>query len=351
MERKLVQAIRYATSDDGTSLAWMRSGKGPALVKVANWMTHLEYDRESPLWSHWVNFLEQNFNYLRFDERGCGLSDRKLGKLNFDAWVQDIEAVVDQSGIEQPAYLLGISQGAGTAIGYAIKHPEKVAGLILIGGYARGALHRSDENNRDLIAAMCQIFRLGWGQDNPAFKDVYTANFVLDGDPEKRRWFHELLDKTVTPDAGADLLMARAEVDVSSMLAQVKVPTLVIHVRDDVVTPVEEARILAAGIPGAQLAIIEGRNHIIQESEPAWDKVQELVLEFCGQGAVPHAVAGLTPRENDVLGLICAAKNNKEIARDLNLTEKTVRNHASNLFAKIGVNNRQAAIVKMAGKV
>lgn len=346
----MANPVRFSASDDGTTLAWIRSGRGPALVKASNWITHLEYDNESPLWRHWVQFLEQNFDYLRFDERGCGLSDRAFENANMDCWVQDIGAVVKASGMGAPFHLLGISQGAATAISYAVAHPEKVSGLILVGAYARGALHRGEPNSHELLSAMCEIFRHGWGQDNPAFKDTYTAGFVPDGSPEKRKWFHELLDKAVTPEAGARLLMARGDVNVEPILAQVSVPTLIIHIRDDNITPLDEAKRLARGIPGAQLVILEGRSHIIQDGEPAWDDIRKLISEFCGTATGTGAENGLTPREQSVLQLIRTAKSNKEIARQLGVSEKTVRNHASNLFVKIGVSSRQEAIVKLTGK-
>jgi pimeloyl-ACP methyl ester carboxylesterase/DNA-binding CsgD family transcriptional regulator len=343
-----MKSVRFAKSDDGTSLAWTRSGTGLALVKAANWITHLEYDDESPIWSHWVDFLEQNFDYVRFDERGCGLSDTDLRNVGPEKWIEDIAAVVEASKITKPFYLLGISQGAATAIAYAARYPENVAGLILIGGYARGEARRGNPGERELIEGMAQVFRHGWSQDNPVFKDVYTASFVPGGNEKQRRWFHDLLDKSITPDVGADLLLARAEVDVTDILDQVTVPTLIVHLRNDKVCPLSESEFLARHISGAEFLILDGDRHIIQLSDPGWVPMCNAINSFCGIDSAP-TVANLTARENDVLRLICVAKSNKEIANELEVTEKTVRNHATNLFAKIGVNNRQEAIVKMAG--
>ena len=229
-----------------------------------------------------------------------------------------------------------------------MRHPGNVAGLICIGGYARGDARRGDPGARALIKGMSEVFRHGWGADNPEFKDIYTASFVPGGNDEQRRWFHDLLDKTITPDVGADLLLARAEVDVTEILDQVTVPTLIVHVRDEKIIPLSESEFLARRIPGAELLILDGDRHIIQLSDPGWVPMCNAIKSFCGVDSAP-TLAILTGRENDVLRLMCAAKSNKEIARELEVTEKTVRNHATNLFAKIGVNNRQEAIVRMVG--
>ena len=337
-----MSTVRYTKSSDGTALAWTKGGQGPVVVKASNWLTHLEYDLESPIWSHWIKFLEQRFTTVRYDERGCGLSDRRAKNLTLDHWVADLEAVVEASNVEKPFYLLGISQGAATSIAYAIKNPEDVAGLILVGGYARGSNHRGPLA-AELYSTVINVFKLGWQQNNPAFQDVFTSRFIPDAPADQRRWFTDLCQATVSPETGAELLMARAEVNVEDMLSKVTVPTWIFHTRDDQVIPFEEGQILAQGIPNAQFKSLDGKNHIIQEAEPAWKNFCQEILGLIEQKDRP-SLEGLTGRELQILKGICNAQSNKEIARDLDVSEKTVRNHISNLFSKLGVGNRQQAL-------
>ncbi len=133
---KLFQKIRYSTAPDGVRLAWAESGQGPVMVKAANWMTHLEFEWDSPVWRHWIRFFSENFRFVRYDERGCGMTDRTLGELSMTTWVSDLETVIDAAEPAEPFTLLGISQGGAACISYAVRHPEKVSKLILYGGYA-----------------------------------------------------------------------------------------------------------------------------------------------------------------------------------------------------------------------
>lgn len=327
-------------------MAWTRSGKGPALVKSSNWLTHLDYDRESPVWSHWVQFLETHFSFLRYDERGCGLSDKKVGELTIDHWCADLEAVIAAAAPPEPFFLLGVSQGAATAIAYAARHPEKIAGLILHGGYARGNNQRGDPKAAALYKAVIEVFRNGWDTDNPAFQEIYAARFIPDGTAEQRRWFTDLCERTLSPDSGAQLLMSRVNTNVEALLDKIAVPTLVLHVNRDAVTPLDEGRLLAKRIPGAQFVELDSRNHILQSNEPAWDRFKDSVLEFAF-GQRKTSLPDLTNRELDVLRGICRAESNKEIANRLGMSEKTVRNHATNIFSKLGLENRHQAILKL----
>jgi pimeloyl-ACP methyl ester carboxylesterase len=131
------QTIRFCTGDDGTRIAYAESGEGPPLLKVANWLSHLEFDWNSPVWRHWLVELSRRHRLIRYDERGCGLSDWNVADQSFDAWLRDLEMVVEANGLDRFA-LLGISQGAAVAIAYAVAHPERVTHLVLHGGYARG---------------------------------------------------------------------------------------------------------------------------------------------------------------------------------------------------------------------
>ncbi len=351
LERRHGQRIRFLRTSDGVQLAWAEAGAGPVLVKAANWLTHLEYEWESPLWRHWIRFFSDHFRLVRYDERGCGLTEWNVGDLAFDRWVEDLDAVVGAANADQPFTLLGISQGAATSIAYAVEHPERVARLVLYGGYARGAARRPDPRDLREFTAIIELARLGWGKDNPAFRQVFTSRFVPGATEEQMSWFNELCRRTSTPEIVSRLLETRSLIDVSDRLAQVRVPTLVLHPSGDGVVPFGEGRLLASGIPGAQFVELDSRNHILLETEPAWQRFCGAVLEFAGMDAAPAwgaedpAFASLSPREREILALITEGLGNAAIAERLSISEKTVRNHVSNLFDKLGVWSRAQAIV------
>src|SRR5262245_2841623 len=342
------QRIRYLKTADGVQLAWAEAGQGPLLVKASNWLTHLEYDWESPVWRHWMRFLADHFRTVRFDERGCGMTDWIVGDMSFLRWVEDLERVADAAFPAQPLTLLGISQGASACIAYAVRHPERVTHVVLYGAYARGFARRGDPEAERVYAAIIELARLRWGTDNPAFRQVFTSRFVPDGTEEQIGWFNELCRKTTSPENAARLLEVRAQIDVDALLPQVRTPTLVLHARQDGVTPFEEGRRIAAAIPGAQFVELDSRNHILQESEPAWARFGDAVLDFVGLGAPrgeDAAFASLSPREREILGLMTEGLANAEIAERLAISEKTVRNQISRLFDKLGVWTRAQAIV------
>ena len=341
-----MRSVRFIETHDGLSLAWARSGKGPPLVKAAAWLTHLEYDAESPLWAHWVDFFETHFDYLRYDERGCGMSDRATGQLDLDSWTDDLSRVIDAADMPKPFALLAMSQGTGAAVRFAAAHPDHVSHLILIGGYARGAHVRDNPKAAELYRAITNIFAAGFDEQNPAFREVFTRRFVPNGDPEKINWLSELCRRTTDAETGARLLAARGDMDATAWLEQVTCPTLVLHARGDAVAPLEEGRFLAQRIPNADFHVLDSENHILQPDEPACAEAQAAILRFIGTPVVAPDT-DLTPRERAILTEICAAKSNKEIARTLGMSEKTVRNHATHIFAKLGVSSRQEAILKM----
>jgi len=342
-----MQGVRFARSQDGTSLAWRRSGAGPPLVKAATWLTHLDYDRESPIWSHQTAFHETHFDYLRYDERGCGLSDREVGALGLDIWVADLRAVVEAAGMPRPFTLLAQSQGAATAVAYAATYPEDVAQLIILGGFTRGADHRGDAQKAALNRAVIEVLRQGFDEENPAFREVFAARFLPDADAERRRWLGDLCQKSTTPETAAQLLTARAETDASPYLARLKLPSLVMHAEGDTLVPLSEGHFTARHLEGAEFLALPSANHILQAEEPAWDTYKQELLARTGQD---KPQAALTPREEAILALMCDAKSNKAIARDLDVSEKTVRNHATHIFAKLGVTTRAEAMVKAGRK-
>jgi class 3 adenylate cyclase/pimeloyl-ACP methyl ester carboxylesterase len=274
------QEIHFCQSKDGVQLAYARTGQGPPIVKTGNWMTHLEFDLETPIWRHLHRELSTGHTLIRYDARGNGLSDREVLDLSFDRFVDDLETVVDAAGTDR-FVLLGVSQGCAVSVGYAVRHPERVSRLILFGGYPVGWKKRAKtQAEKDGAEAMLTLMRLGWGQENPAFRQLFTSQFIPGGTKEQADWFNELQRISASPEDAVRNLMANGEVDITALLPQVRVPTLVMHSRHETRVPFEQGRRLAAGIPGARFVPLESRNHLILEDEPAFPRFLEEIKSF-----------------------------------------------------------------------
>lgn len=348
MGHTIRQTIRYVRASDGVRLAWASMGSGPPMVKAANWLTHLQYDLESPVWRHWIEFFAEHFRFVRYDERGCGMSQWEVPEVSLPRWADDLESVIGAAECEGPAALLGISQGAATCVAYAVRHPERVSHLILYGGYATGWAKRGDPQGLRRYQAIVELIRFGWGTDTVAFRQVFTSRFAPGASPQQLEWFNELCRRTTTPEVAAHLMLARSEIDVRELLPQVKVPTLVIHAVDDQVTPLSASRELASEIPNAEFVQLDSRNHVLLADEPAWVRFKEIVLEFTGRGVAKgrdDRFGTLSPREREVLGGLAGGLSNAEIAASLHISEKTVRNVVSRVFEKLDVHSRTQAAV------
>lgn len=344
------QSIRLIKSDDDTTIAWAEAGTGPALIKASNWLTHLEYDLESPVWRHWMRFFAEHYRCIRYDERGCGLSEWDVPELSLGRSVADLEAVIDAAEPKKPFVLVGISQGGATAIRYAVAHPEDVSHLVLYGVYAQGRAVQPDRRIEEQFRAIIALTRLGWGQNNPVYRQLFTSRFIPGASDEQIRWFNELCRRTTTPEMAARIMEFRMHIDVVDLLPRVSVPTLVLHARGDEAVPLSQGRLSASGIPGAKFAQLDSNNHILLEPEPAWERFKEEVLAFTGrpaEGAGDEAAifAVLSPREREILAKISEGCTNLEIGRQLFISEKTVRNHVTRIFEKLGVRSRAQAIV------
>jgi DNA-binding SARP family transcriptional activator/pimeloyl-ACP methyl ester carboxylesterase len=278
------QEIRFCTTQDGVRIAYATSGTGAPLAKAANWLSHLEHDWRSPIWRHLMGLLSENHALVRYDERGNGLSDLEVDDISFEAFVADLEAVIDASGIDRFP-LVGISQGCAVAI--AVRHPARVTRLILYGGYALGWKKRGNRDEIIAREALLNLIRIGWGQPNPAFRQVFTSLFFPDATPEQVDWFNELQRTCTTPENAVRLLRAMGEIDVSGMLGSVHVPTLVMHCTGDARVPFEQGRSLAMGIPGARFVQLQSRNHLVLEHEPAWARFAAEVRAFLAAGTDP----------------------------------------------------------------
>jgi pimeloyl-ACP methyl ester carboxylesterase/DNA-binding CsgD family transcriptional regulator len=343
------QRIRYLQTSDGVRLAWAEAGEGPTLVKAANWLSHLEYEWESPVWRHWIRFFSDHFRFVRYDERGCGMTEWNARDLSFERQLSDLEAVIDAAGCREPFTMLGISQGGAQCIRYIARHPERVSRLVLYGAYAQGWARRNDPGSAREYDSVAELMRAGWGRDNPVFRQVFTSRFVPDATDEQLAWFNELCLKTASGPNAARLFESRAEIDVLELLPQIRVPTLVLHARGDAAVPLSQGHVLASGLPNAQFVELDSNNHILLEHEAAWARFKEAVLDFMGvrgdaSGEDP-AFAALSRREREILALMADGLGNAEIAEQLSISDKTVRNHVSNVFDKLGVWTRAQAIV------
>jgi pimeloyl-ACP methyl ester carboxylesterase/DNA-binding CsgD family transcriptional regulator len=358
------QTIRFARNADGVRLAYAESGPGVPrgegrsgglpIVKAANWLSHLEFDWQSPVWRHWFSFLSSRNRLIRYDTRGCGLSDWDVEDLTLAAQVTDLETVIDAAGVDR-FVLVGISQGGAVAIEYVLRHPERVSQLVLYGAFARGWNRRSDAGARQ-FQALNDLVRFGWGQDNPAFRKLFANLFIPEANEEQEQWFADLMRITSRPEMAARIMEASAEIDVVDKLRSVRVPTLVIHGRNDGRVPFSEGRTFASNIPDAQFVALESRNHILLETEPAWGRFcaafDQFVSGTAGQSTASAAPAlnaplldQLTDRERAILGHLAHGLSNAEIAERVFISEKTVRNHLTSIFSKLDVDSRAKAIV------
>lgn len=273
------QQVRFCTSPDGTRLAWSAVGEGYPLVKTANWLNHLEFDWKSPVWRHWLRELTRENCLVRYDERGNGLSDWDTPALSLDAFVEDLETVVDAAGLDQ-FDLLGISQGASVAIAYSLRHPGRIRRMVLLGSYAQGWRIRLKGDDLAKRQAMMTLSRTGWGSDNPVFRQMFTSLYIPGGTREQLGWWNELQRVSTSPENAEQLQIAFGNIDVSAMLSLVSVPSLVAHAARDHVIPMQAGRQLAQGIAGAKFLELDSENHVLLEHEPAWAVFVEAMRSF-----------------------------------------------------------------------
>ncbi len=342
------QSIHFVTSFDGTRIAWAVSGRGPTLVRAPTWLSHVEFDWQSPVSRHWITEFTRCHTLMRIDPRGVGMSDWDIGELSFDAIVTDLEVAVDAAGLESFA-MVGNSFGAAVAIAYAARHPQRVSQLFLWGSYCRGVLKRGEPTSEQLERAQMlrKLAEMGWGSDESTFRQVFASLVVPGATKEQWRWFTDKMRLCCTGRIAARFLAMMEEVDVQDLARQVRCPALVLHSRHETRNPYEEGRRTAALIPGAEFVSLESDNHILLPDEPAW---QKLVAEFRrflpGTSSSDREFEGLTDRERQVLDLIARGLDNDEIALTLKLSAKTVGNHITHIFAKAGVSSRAQAIVR-----
>lgn len=273
------QEVRFCTAADGPHIAYAAVGSGPPLVKAGNWLNHLEYDWESPVWSHLLHELAGKNRLIRYDARGNGLSDWDVGEVTLSSFVADLEAVVDALGLKTFS-LFGVSQGCAVSIAYAVRHPERVKKLVLYGGFALGRRLRGKPVDAEQAEAMLTLIRTGWGQENPAFRQFFTSLFIPGATPVEMDWFNNLQRITTSADNAVKMRLVSDYMNVVDLLPKVKAPTLVLHCKDDAVQPFDEGRRIAAGIAGARFVALEGRNHLILERDPGWPRFRHEMRAF-----------------------------------------------------------------------
>ncbi|MEL6870650.1 MAG: alpha/beta fold hydrolase [Pseudomonadota bacterium] len=273
------QRIQFCVASDDVRIAYASVGEGPAVVKAANWLSHLELDWDAPIWSPLFRRLARRHQFIRYDERGNGLSDWKVPQISSAAFLSDLESVVDAVGVERFA-LLGISQGASVSIEYAVRYPERVSHLVLFGGYVQGWRINADATTIAEREAIMTLTQTGWGRNDPTYRQIFSSTFMPDANPEELAWFNEFQRQTTSPENAARFLSAFGDIDVQDLLSQVQVPTLVLHSRGDRRIPFDVGRDIAARIPNAQFVGLDSDSHLLLGRERASDEFVRAVEDF-----------------------------------------------------------------------
>jgi pimeloyl-ACP methyl ester carboxylesterase/DNA-binding CsgD family transcriptional regulator len=346
------QSVHFTTTPDGVRLAYALAGKGPPILKTPSWLTHLEHDWDNPMLRHWMDELVPGHTLMRYDQRGCGLSDRDVAEISFDAWVRDMETAVDAAGLERFA-IWGNSQGPAVAIAYAVRHPARVSHMVFAGAYCRGSLVRDPSPAQaERSAALLKLLELGWGQNNAEFLQVFASQFMPNGPAQDWNWLNEMTRRATDPATAVRISKVTRQMDITALAPLVRCPVLVLHSRGDAMTPWSEGRLMATLIPGAEFVTLDSVNHIVFADEPAWPVMRDAVRAFLAkheEDSAPAMAADfgeLSQREHEVLELIARGLDNTSIAGQLRISPRTVRNHINSVFAKVGARSRAQAIVR-----
>ena len=297
------QRIAYATTRDGIQIAYSSIGDGSPVVRTSHWMTHVQYDLKSPIWRHTLLYFALRHRLISYDARGEGMSQRDVDTLSFEAWQSDLDAVVDAAGLDRFA-LFGASQGAATAIAYAVRHPERISHLVLYGGFANNRLRWDDKASFELAS---NLIRQGWGSGHDAYRQWFTSRFLPEGSVDQFRYFNRMQTLSASPEIAEKHLAAAAMIDVTEMLPKVTVPTLVLHCQGDIVAPIDCGREIAAAIPGARFVPLPGKNHMFLAGSEAHREFAECVADFLGDPPPPRMLPGtrnLHEHANAVVGAV-----------------------------------------------
>jgi pimeloyl-ACP methyl ester carboxylesterase/DNA-binding CsgD family transcriptional regulator len=352
-EPETVQNIRFARSSDGVGIAYAVHGSGPPLLIDSCWLSHLQFDWQSPVWRHFLIELGRIATVIRYDERGHGLSDRGVTDHSLAARLADLEAVVKDAGLERFA-LMAMAQGGPVAIEYAARNPERLTRLAFYDSWAgpHGGLSKED---LELDAAFQSLIKVGWSRPTSEFRRVFTSLMIPGGTEEQMRWIDDLQRMATDADTAAITRSQRKVVDTSHRLPELDLPTLVLHSRGDQMVDFRYARHLAANIRGARLVALESNNHIVLADEPAWPVLLHELTDFLAPDRVPAPAAAvddvakmLSPRELDILLLAAEGRDNDAIAAELVLSIRTVERHLQNAYSKLGLQGRTARTAAVA---
>jgi pimeloyl-ACP methyl ester carboxylesterase/DNA-binding CsgD family transcriptional regulator len=347
------QQLRFCRSADGVRIAYAQHGSGPPLVIATCWLSHLQHDWQSPVWRHFLDDLGALATVIRYDERGHGLSDADVDDFGLEAQVADLEAVVDDAGLERFA-LMGMAQGGPPTIAYAARHPERVSRLVFYGSYAT-AFRDPTPLDLELNEAYEQLIKVGWARPTSEFRRVFTSRMIPGANEEQMRWLDELQRVSVSAQNALAARRQRNQANSVDLLPRLTAPTLVLHSRGDRMNEFEHSRFLAASIAGARLVVLESANHIVLGDEPAWQVFRDEVAAFLAADRVPETVAAgidaaslLSPRELDVFRLAAQGQDNAQIAESLTLSVRTVERHLHNTYAKLGIQGKSARAAAVA---
>jgi pimeloyl-ACP methyl ester carboxylesterase/DNA-binding CsgD family transcriptional regulator len=344
------QQIRFCRSRDGTRIAYAVCGNGPPLVWVQHWVHHLNFDWEHPVWQPWLAFLTRRHRVIRYDWRGCGLSDRDQVELSVVRYAEDLDAVINAAGVER-CILFGMAgSGSAAAIDFVADRPEKVSHLVISGAHTHGRLARNPPPVKfEETEARLKLFELGWSSEMPAYGQFFTALHIPDGTTEQMRAYDDLLRRTTSSANAVSLIRSFQKTEIGASVLKVSCPTLVLHSRGDCIIPFEKGREVATLIAGAHFVPLDSRNHILLGTESAWAEMTTAVEEFLAAVAPPSpalVLDELTAREREILEAMAQGLDNDGISKCLNISEKTVRNHVSTVMSKLGVTSRPQAIVR-----
>jgi pimeloyl-ACP methyl ester carboxylesterase/DNA-binding CsgD family transcriptional regulator len=345
------QQVRFCRAPDGARIAYAVHGDGPPLLISTCWLSHLQFDWESPVWRHFLVDLGKFATVIRFDERGHGLSDWDVTDHGLEARIGDLEAVADAAGFDRFA-LMAMAQGGPVAISYATRHPERVSRLMFYGSYSSAAEGLSAEE-RELQDTFGQLIKVGWARPDSTFRRVFTSLMIPGATEEQMRWLDDLQRVAVSATTAVAARQQRMNADAEALLPALDFPTLVLHSVGDRMNSFEYGRHLASSIANARLVALESDNHIVLEDEPAWALFVDEVRRFMEADGQPSASSEsledlLSLRELEVLKLVAAGRDNVEIAAELHLSTRTVERHLQNIYAKLGLQGRSARIAAAA---
>jgi pimeloyl-ACP methyl ester carboxylesterase/DNA-binding CsgD family transcriptional regulator len=317
------------------------------------WLSHLQYDWQSPVWRHFLDDLGAIATVVRYDERGYGLSDWDVTDFSLEARVADLEAVIEDAGLGRFA-IIAMAQGGPPSILYAVRHPERVSRLMFYNSYA-ATMRDPTPEDLELSETFLRLIKVGWARPESEFRRVFTSRMIPGATEDQMRWLDDLQRVASSAENVCAARLQRIKDDVVHLLPQVDAPTLVLHSRNERMNDFEDGVLLASAIAGARLVVLDSSNHILLGDEPAWQVFVDEVAAFMAQDRGPTtsvtggaAAALLSARELEILRLAAQGHDNAAIADSLTLSVRTVERHLQNAYLKLGVQGKSARAAAVA---